>query len=299
MRLSNVVVGFDFSPAVERAADWVRRYLAPQARLTLVHSVELEPMPSYLGARFRSKSEWIEDEVARADERLRATAAEHGLAAAAVVVRAEQPHALLRTWIGETHADLLIIGAHREPGRSWRRIGSTTERLLREAETSMLVARGTMPDAPRNILVAVDDAGVTPTLLDWAVTMRRQFDARLLAVHVLSNAAFSHLASIDAARAPGESAARLQILEDVRAEARRWLDKAVAAAGSGEQIDVVIPHGVPADEILAAATSFGADLILIGRYGLGRVLPAVLGSVVGSVVHGAACPVLVVSDRKL
>jgi nucleotide-binding universal stress UspA family protein len=37
-------------------------------------------------------------------------------------------------------------------------------------------------------------------------------------------------------------------------------------------------------------------LIVIGRYGVGRVLPTLLGSVVGSVVHGARCPVLVVSE---
>jgi nucleotide-binding universal stress UspA family protein len=43
------------------------------------------------------------------------------------------------------------------------------------------------------------------------------------------------------------------------------------------------------------ARELSADLIVIGRYGMGQVIPAVLGSVVGSVVAGADCPVLVVT----
>lgn len=298
MQLNSVVVGFDFSPTVVRAASWVHRCLAPNAQLTLVHAVEPDPLPVYLRHRFSSKADWVAEEEARAHRNLQNAARDHELGNVALVVRRARPHELLRTWVTEASAELLVIGAHREPTRPWRRVGSTTERLMRTAETSVLVARGMMEAAPRRILVAVDDAGVTPTLLDWAVALRCQFDARLIAVHVLSNVAFSHIASVEAGRAHSEDAARRLLFDDIREEARRWLGTVVRAAGVTDKLDVAIPHGVPADEILAAADDFSADLIVIGRYGLGRIVPAVLGSVVGSVVHGASCPVLVVSDAR-
>jgi nucleotide-binding universal stress UspA family protein len=212
------------------------------------------------------------------------------------VVRAATPHELLRAQVRETGADLLAVGAHRESSHPWKRVGSTTERLLRADDSSLLVARGAMEGPPRRILVAVDDAGITKSVLARATALRRAFDARLRAVHVLSNAAYSHIASIDAAQAPSEAEAHRQLAKDIDEEAQRWLSRVIAAAGGDDGIDAVVPHGSPGEETVRAAGEFAADLIIIGRYGIGRVLPAVLGSVVGAVVHGASCPVLVVSD---
>jgi nucleotide-binding universal stress UspA family protein len=296
MSFRTVVIGYDFSASVSRATDWVHRQLAPDARLALVHAVELEPMPSYLQLRFPRKPEWVADEIARADDRLRAAAREHGADEAATVVRAAKPHELLRAHVRAVRADLLVVGAHRDGSRPWKRIGSTTERLLRADDSSLLVARGAMEGPPQRILVAVDDAGVTPVVLSIATDFRRRFAGRLRAVHVLSNAVYSHVASIDAARASSESDAQRQLARDIDDEARRWLREIVAVAGTDEGIDAIVPHGSPSEEVIRAAEEFAADLIVIGRYGVGRVVPAVLGSVLGSVVHGASCPVLVVSD---
>ena len=45
--------------------------------------------------------------------------------------------------------------------------------------------------------------------------------------------------------------------------------------------------------IADAAAKVGADLIVMGSKGRSRLAGAVLGSVAGSVVHDASCPVLV------
>jgi nucleotide-binding universal stress UspA family protein len=53
------------------------------------------------------------------------------------------------------------------------------------------------------------------------------------------------------------------------------------------------PEGHEGHTIADAAAKVGADLIVMGSRGRSRVAGAVLGSVAGSVIHHASCPVLV------
>lgn len=86
------------------------------------------------------------------------------------------------------------------------------------------------------------------------------------------------------------------IVEDVEArlaEAREYLAPIAARLESrGVRVDVVVRHGRPAEEILAAARERGADLIAMtthGRSGIGRLL---FGSVTEAVLRHAEIPVL-------
>ena len=60
--------------------------------------------------------------------------------------------------------------------------------------------------------------------------------------------------------------------------------------------DVVVQalEGDPADELLEASDTFGADLIVVGSVGLTGGSRFLLGSVASSVLHHAPCDVLVV-----
>lgn len=62
------------------------------------------------------------------------------------------------------------------------------------------------------------------------------------------------------------------------------------------RVDLLVTTGAPGGEILAAAKRAAVDLIVMGRRGRGRALPAVAGSTVSAVLRGASCPVLVVVD---
>ncbi len=74
----------------------------------------------------------------------------------------------------------------------------------------------------------------------------------------------------------------------VLGSARDTLEQAgVFATGFG-------PVGDPADEILATAKSFDAELIVIGARSLGTVERLVLGSVSMKLMHESACDVLIV-----
>ena len=67
-----------------------------------------------------------------------------------------------------------------------------------------------------------------------------------------------------------------------------------ALARAGISATGFAPVGDPADEILAAAKAFQAELIVIGARSLGRVGRLVLGSVSTKVMHESDCDVLVV-----
>ena len=57
-------------------------------------------------------------------------------------------------------------------------------------------------------------------------------------------------------------------------------------------------YGNAAEVTVETAATLHADLIVVGRRGSGLVRPALLGSTVGTVLHGARCPVLVVTNAS-
>jgi nucleotide-binding universal stress UspA family protein len=84
------------------------------------------------------------------------------------------------------------------------------------------------------------------------------------------------------------------LLASLRREARSFLTAASLALPAGLQAAELLREGWPADEIIAAAREWGADLIVLGaaaRSGLARLLP---GGTVATVTRRAPCPVLVV-----
>lgn len=83
-----------------------------------------------------------------------------------------------------------------------------------------------------------------------------------------------------------EDAARDQLVEELRA-----LRSPLDAAGLAVTSEAV--QGRPADAIVATAERIGADLIVTGSRGRGRLRSMLLGSVANEVASHATCPVLV------
>lgn len=67
-------------------------------------------------------------------------------------------------------------------------------------------------------------------------------------------------------------------------------------ASLGADLERVVARGGPAEEVLAQAESFEADLIVLGHRGRGRVIARLLGSVAAEVAERAKRPVLVARD---
>jgi nucleotide-binding universal stress UspA family protein len=132
------------------------------------------------------------------------------------------------------------------------------------------------------ILVATDLSLCSLTALEYAEELARRFDAELLLLHAdevpLTG---SEMAGVTHAVAERELARTIQQLRDDDLKARSLLRP-----------------GAPAEEILRAAETRAASLIVMGIHGRKGVAHMPMGSVAERVVRSAPCPVLTVGRRK-
>lgn len=296
MRLERIVIGTDFSDTAIAAASW-RAVLAPDAGVTFVHGVEPADRPGLFTRRV-PPAETVERAACDfATQRLAEIAAEFGAQKPRTIVRVGKPSRVVCEVATEEHADLVIIGAHGERPRPKPFLGTTADRIVRLAPCSVLVARSA-PNAPRRLLVPVDDARITSTLLEWTRDVAGVLDAEITLLHVWSNAIYSHVASMALATADNEAKAREEIRAEIDGEASRWLEQAVSAGVSRERVKALVKHGKAGEVILETADAMDADLIVMGRQGSGLVAPALLGSTVSAVLREATSAVLVVAESN-
>ena len=83
------------------------------------------------------------------------------------------------------------------------------------------------------------------------------------------------------------------LTEKAKEAAQADTDQVLAAAGSQPtSVTVTAVHGLPVDELVKA--SEGADMIVLGRRGMGGFVRLLMGSVSSQVAQHALCPVLIV-----
>jgi nucleotide-binding universal stress UspA family protein len=138
----------------------------------------------------------------------------------------------------------------------------------------------------RRVLLATDLGAASDLATDWALELARTHDAALLVVSV-----------IDQADTPDTDRARPR-WDQIRDE-RQVAAQRLVARGRASGIDVrfLVWTGAAAESIVDAAQSEGADLIVVGSHGRGRLGRLILGSVSEEVTRRAPCPVLVVRPR--
>jgi nucleotide-binding universal stress UspA family protein len=136
------------------------------------------------------------------------------------------------------------------------------------------------------ILLATDGSGDAALAGQAAADISRKTGAQLHVVHVWTDVpppAYPALVFDDYTR---------QAEEEARKLLRRQVWNAQVSGGSvaGHHLR----EGRPAEEIMFLAERLEADLVVVGRRGVGRIKRLITGSVSEGVVHRASCPVLVV-----
>jgi nucleotide-binding universal stress UspA family protein len=174
----------------------------------------------------------------------------------------------------------------------------------------------------KRVLVALDGSDHATRAVDLACEMASRFDAELIAVHVISDEPISQAerrmaeAEFEPEVAPDFDAApppevlananlRSQRLAEQAAEAQgriRWAvgkrlmseARARAKVKGVHSVRTITRAGDPAKEILSVAGEEQADLIVMGRRGIGDLAGLLLGSVSRKVTQRAGCACLTV-----
>jgi nucleotide-binding universal stress UspA family protein len=186
-------------------------------------------------------------------------------------------------------AGLLVVAPHGATG--WKRVllGSVTEKVLRHATCSVLVARPDERQARGRILVGVDRGPAAETTMRHAVALARALRASVTAVHVVRPAEL--LLPLVAPKARGLRGGDARLAAKAQ-EFRNWVG---AFPCRGVRVDARVIEGSPAETLVGEATRHRPSVVVVGAGGGGRVRRALLGSVARAVA--ATCPASVLVVR--
>ncbi|HEX8941669.1 MAG TPA: universal stress protein [Gemmatimonadaceae bacterium] len=296
MTFDTIVIGMDFSDTAIKAAKWASEQFAPGATIILVHVFDPPDQPPF-GRHLLPAPADIEAEAREyAATRLHEVATFLSPETPRCEVRVGKPYEQITAAAREMGADLIVVGPHGDRPRPSKFLGTTAERIVRTSPVPVLVATNPPVGRPRTLLVPVDDISVTPTLLARTRDLAADFDADVTLLHVWSNAVYSHVASMSYAAKANEAEAREDITNELRDAGLHWLREIARTGIDRDRVSAAVTHGKPGDATIELATAMHADLIVLGRRGTGLVAPALLGSTVGTVLHGSPCPVLVITE---
>lgn len=196
-------------------------------------------------------------------------------------------------------ADLIVIGTHGRRGFKRLLLGSVTETVLREAPCPVLTVPPHSPAAIsktvtfKRILCPIDFSPSALQALGFALDLARQADGLVTLLHVVEwfaeeePRASAHFDVPEYRRYVGADAEE-RLRQLVAGEPHTWAE-----------IDNVVAFGRAHREILRAAETKPADLIVMGAQGRGGVGLSLFGSTTQQVVRGATCPVLTVRGPRL
>lgn len=180
-------------------------------------------------------------------------------------------------------ADLIVISSHGRSGLRKMFFGSTTERVLRETTTPVLI---TPPERPASLSLSEIASHIqrVVTPVDLTPASRRQvmvasavaeaLSVPLLVAHVLEPI---YVPSRVRGVVPDTSAAR-------RAKVDAEIAELAAAVSRGVTCEKVVVSGEPAEEIVKLAQSRGARLIVMGLHSGG-----LFGPRMGAVTYRVLC----------
>jgi nucleotide-binding universal stress UspA family protein len=182
----------------------------------------------------------------------------------------------------EVGAELLIVGAARRSRLGRAILGTTAQRVLREAPAPVLVVRRPMPVPVRRVLLTTDLSELSAAVHEAALDTVDLFVGAPERVRSLLVVGWT------LAPPPlGEEVLERAALGELEAFLR---DRGAV----GPQVEPVVRTGMPADEIVAEAGDWDADLLVVGTHAKGWGARLMLGSVAEASLRDAPCNVLAV-----
>ncbi|MHB0968851.1 MAG: universal stress protein [Thermoanaerobaculia bacterium] len=278
---SRILVSTDFSDlatyAVRYAASIASR---AKARLTVLYADTFLPPPHFTYAQVTDIANSLEVSKQQAKEELDRYVKEHvpaGIEVETVVVE-DLPVSAILDAAEERNVDLIVMGTHGRSGLSRVMLGSVAERVLRETNRPVLTAReSTERPAGRiaKILCPMNFSDAAKDALVQAVSLAKLYDAELIVLHVVE---------------PQQRVVTQHEMEQLCS----WIPDDVRSRCEFQQLELST-H--PAEQIIGAARTFGADLLVIGAQHRRFTDTTIIGTTTVQVTRHAPSPVLTVVRR--
>ena len=164
--------------------------------------------------------------------------------------------------------DLIILGTHGRTGAQKLLLGSSAEEIFRRAHIPVLTIGPAVRSGSHNggrfrcVLFATEFNAVSEATVPYAVSLAQENQSHLVLLHVLPK--------------PKPEGRKEMMTYPLP---RRCIGSKNSAPADAElwcRPEAMVGHGDPTEQILAAAHQCGADLIVLGVRGMGRLAGASL-----------------------
>lgn len=197
---------------------------------------------------------------------------------------------------------MVVMATHGWGGLRRVAFGSIADKIMRDGSAPVAVVRGparTQVRAPRRLLVALDGSTLAERALPPAMRLACAYGAEIHLVRVV-NASFSPYLGPSFGLSTAEPALLAELADQMHEDARSYLDEvATSLRGQGIRVIWEVRAGIPGDEVVRAAETSAADLILMCTHGRGGIRRWVLGSVTDTVLRTGSIPLLVIPSRGM
>ena len=257
--ITSILYPVDFSPSCIAMAAYVKRAAALLgARVSLVHVVD---PTGYNGIQLyvRPISEVLEEQLEIGRQRLDSfLAAEFPVAQCTRILASGDASTEIARVAREDRFDLIIMPTHSGVFRQML-LGSTTAKVINDADCPVLTSRHAQTIAPRPLehrewLCAVGLSSNSESVLRYASKMAAQARAKLSIIHAVQTGDTDLPVQLDL---------REEVHSAERREARRRIAELQQTVGTDAPVRVAV--GSVKEALLDAALKSDADALMIGR----------------------------------
>jgi nucleotide-binding universal stress UspA family protein len=296
MAIKSIVVGTDLGESGHRAMQLaISTARATRATLWLVHASEVglehawpdlpigarsaaQALRERLKGRFENSLQELESERKKCEDL--------GLSCQTSCEEGRPWETILRTAVS-VNADLIAVG---DPagaiGLPERLLGSTAERVVRQAPCSVLVACGRLRKdySGARVVVGVDFSAHGIEAVRWARDVASAVDGDVSLLHVVPH-------PITETIMPTEWPS---VLDGLASTARSRLEQLIMSEGLKSSTTIQVLDGPVGKTMCNAAANLNADLVFVGCRGQGRLRGMMLGSASQYCLRYSPVPVLAV-----
>lgn len=282
-----LLLASDMSARCDRALDRASQ-LAKQwgGELLVVHAID--PSEAAKASRFAGAlPSWRQPEqwTATVTRRLQSDLQDEGISASVLVVDDTPASAVLGA--AKQHDVALIIGGIAKDDPIGRiQLGSTVDRLAREAEAPVLTVRRRVQGPYRHVVVATDFSPASRAALETAVRWFGDGKLSLFHAYPSTGSTFDGGHAIaDAWRAVAAS------------QCDTFLSESGISAEVSQGISLILERGHP-EVLLPDYVRFAdVDLAILGTNGRSGLLKALLGSTAENLLHTLDCDTMIVRSQ--